>query len=495
MKLKTLLHRLKLRILSTSISLRVIVSLGVSLPVLILFTLLLFFHYRQEYRLLEEQQRFLATQLGSVLSHSLSHSLRTKDASGLIATLSKIGDSDNVTGILIIGKSGDILFANDMNMRKLDISTSNEGCRDCHISQSIDRPRTLELGSDDQVMRIVTPINNSPECFQCHSPDTPIMGVLVLDVSLEELHAMTLHNLKRDIGVSMLAIIFLTIGTVLLVHLLVVRRIEVFRTPMSAYAAGDFSARIPARSTLKDEISELASTFNQMADEISLQAQRQEDRYQLQQSAIIQERERIGRELHDGLAQVLGYVATKTMAVRLMLKKSSLEDADKNLLQLEDSARGLLADMRVDILGLKNASQVNSDLVGVLRDYLQRYNVLSERKVEFELPPDGEITLDPVIVLQLTRIAQEALVNVRKHANATQVHLNLKTDGVALTLEVKDNGCGFDAATALNSQAGRFGLSTMQERAKEIGAELTIHSKPGMGTSVLVRLTPDYRSL
>ena len=214
----------------------------------------------------------------------------------------------------------------------------------------------------------------------------------------------------------------------------------------------------------------------------------------LRQHAIIEERERIGRELHDGLAQVLGYVATKVMAVRLMLKKSSLEDADKNLLQLEDSARSLLADMREDILGLKTASQVDSNLAGVLRDYMHRYNALSDRPVEFDLPQDDEIILDPGVVLQLTRIVQEALANVRKHANATRVNLNLRREGRALVLEMKDNGCGFDTAAALDGRTGRFGLSTMQERAEEIGAVLSIDSQPGSGTTVQVRLEPDHRS-
>jgi len=495
MKIKALLHRWKSFLLSRPISLRVIVGLGVSIPILLLFALLSVFHYKQEYHLLEEQQRFSAVQLGSVLSHSLSHSLRTKDAKGLISTLSEIGRNDNVTGIQIIGKSGHILFANDMSLSTQAIETSNDGCRDCHESQSMVRPRTMDLNNEVQVMRIATPINNNPECNQCHSPNTSVLGVLVLDISLEELRAITFHNLERDIGISAIATLLLTIFTLLLINLFVVRRIEVFRKPISAYAAGDFSTRIPARHGFKDEISELANTFNYMADEISLHSRVQEDRINLQQHAIIQERERIGRELHDGLAQVLGYVATKTMAVRLMLKKSSLEDADKNLLQLEDSARGLLADMRVDILGLKNASQVNSNLVGVLRDYLLHYNALSDRPVEFELPPNDEIKLDPVIVLQLTRIAQEALANIRKHANATQINLYLKLDGQALTLEIKDNGCGFDAVSALNGQVGRFGLSTMQERAREIGAELTIRSKPGFGATVQVRLEPDYRSI
>jgi signal transduction histidine kinase len=114
--------------------------------------------------------------------------------------------------------------------------------------------------------------------------------------------------------------------------------------------------------------------------------------------------------------------------------------------------------------------------------------------LEFSFPQDDEVRLEPGIVLQLTRIVQEALANVRKHSNATRVNLNLRREGQALVLEVKDNGRGFDTAAALDGRTGRFGLSTMQERAEEIGAVLSIHSQPGFGTAVQVRLEPVQRS-
>jgi signal transduction histidine kinase len=352
----------------------------------------------------------------------------------------------------------------------------------------------VKLDGDIHAMRIATPIRNDVECNQCHDPGNPALGVLILDISLEELQSITLTNLGRDMGISAVATLLMTICTFYLINFFVVRRIEVFREPMSAYAAGDFSVRISEGMKLKDEISGLANTINHMADQLTRQSREQEDRSKLRQHAIIEERERIGRELHDGLAQVLGYVTNKAVAVRLMLEKRSLEEAGNNLFQLENAARALLADMREDILGLKTASQVDSNLGAVLRDYLQRYNTLVDRPVEFSFPHDDELRLEPGIVLQLTRIVQEALANVRKHANATRVSLNLRREGQALILEVKDNGCGFDTAAALDCRTGRFGLSTMQERAEEIGAVLSLYSQPGPGTTVQVRLEPEHRS-
>jgi signal transduction histidine kinase len=490
MKLTHLLQKIRSKLIRQPVSLRLLVTMGITLPILVFLTGLSVFHYWQEYRLLKEQERFSATQLGTLLSHSISHSLRNKDGSALIATFSEIGQSENVMGIEIIGEKGHVLFASDMKLSASATNVSEAGCWACHQYDAATRPRTAELDGELQGMRIATPISNEADCKKCHSAANQTLGVLILDVSLEELQKLTLTNLGRDIGISTLVAFMLMVFTYIFISTFVVWRIEAFRGPLSAYAAADFSARISEPLVLNDEIHGLANTINHMADAINQNAREQEDRGKLRQRAIIEERERIGRELHDGLAQVLGYVTNKAVAARLMLEKDNREGADRNLLQLEDSARNLMADMREDILGLRTASQVDRDLGSVLRDYIERYNHLSDRPVEWELPQEGEMMLDPSIVLQLTRIVQEALANVRKHAGATHTMVRLGHEGAAISLEVQDDGCGFDVESTLDSRIGRFGLSTMHERAEEIGASLTIDSQPGAGTTVRVRLEP-----
>jgi signal transduction histidine kinase len=96
--------------------------------------------------------------------------------------------------------------------------------------------------------------------------------------------------------------------------------------------------------------------------------------------------------------------------------------------------------------------------------------------------------LDPEVVLHLLRIVQEALANVRKHADATQVRVGLhKEDGI-LTLSIEDDGRGYQPESALRPKDGKFGLLTMHERAREIDASLQIRSNPGVGTRVTVEL-------
>jgi len=206
----------------------------------------------------------------------------------------------------------------------------------------------------------------------------------------------------------------------------------------------------------------------------------------LRQRAIIDERERIARELHDGLAQVLGYVSTKAMAVRLNIQKYHLEEADRQLFQLEEAARGLSLDVREGILGLKMASQVDTDLVAVLREYVDQFNHLSNIPAEFDPPAEFAANLVPEEVLHLLRVVQESLTNARKYADATRIEVSLSQEGNTLCLSVTDNGHGFDLEQVLARKNGNFGLTTMKERTEEIGAKLEILSKPGHGTRVSV---------
>jgi Rrf2 family protein len=208
-----------------------------------------------------------------------------------------------------------------------------------------------------------------------------------------------------------------------------------------------------------------------------------------QQKLIDEERERIARELHDGLAQLLGYVNTKAMAVRLMLKKSQVEAAEQHLLQLEEAARELYVQVREAILDLRRTDWVGSGLATTLRDYAAQFSRLCDLPVELAFDPEIErLSLAAEIELQLLRIVQESLTNVRKHASATRVWISVQMDVDVLELTVRDDGKGFDPGCLPTTHWPHFGLSTMRERAGAIGAEFYLDSKPGTGTLITVRM-------
>jgi signal transduction histidine kinase len=283
--------------------------------------------------------------------------------------------------------------------------------------------------------------------------------------------------------------VLVTLGLFLLIHRLVVQRVEALRRPLAEFAAGDFTSRLPPSSAPADELDELADAFNQMADELERHTREQEERSELRQRAIVEERERIARELHDGLAQLLGYVNTKAMAVRLMLKNRRIEAAGQHLLQLEEAARELFIEVRQAILSLKTAGQTGDGLTASLKDFAVQFNELGGVPVEVVVTPEVEdFPLTTETELQLLRIVQEALTNVRKHASAARAWVNLGCDGDTLELIVSDDGVGFEPGRFRGNNSAHFGLSTMRERAEAIGGEFHLDAKPGAGTRVTVWL-------
>jgi signal transduction histidine kinase len=313
--------------------------------------------------------------------------------------------------------------------------------------------------------------------------------VLLVDVSLVDVEAHLLDDFWVDLAISAGSTVVLTLGVYLLIHKLVVQRVEVFRRPLGAFAAGDFTRRLPAPSLPADELDELAGTFNRMADELERHAREQEERRELRQRAIIEERERIARELHDGLAQLLGYVNTKAMAVRLMLKNHRMKAANRHLLQLEEAARELFVDVRQAILGLKTAGQIGDGLTATIEGCAAQFSRLSGVPVEVVAAPEVDgLPLAGEAELQLLRIVQEALTNIRRHASATRAWVSLRVADSALELTVGDDGVGFEPQHFKNNHQLHLGLSTMRERAEAIGAEFNLDSELGAGTHVMVRL-------
>jgi signal transduction histidine kinase len=313
--------------------------------------------------------------------------------------------------------------------------------------------------------------------------------MVILDVSLVDAEAHLLEDFRTDLAIAIGSTVLITATVFLLVHVLVVRRVEAFQPPLAQFASGELSSRVPVGSGPTDELGQLALAFNQMADELQEQDREKALRTEVKQRAIQEERERISRELHDGMAQVLGYVNTKVTAVRLLLKNKQQESAEEHLIQLEEAARELFVDIREVILGLRMTGQDENDFAAVIQEYTQQYSRLSNIPVDLKVDSGAEgLRFDPETELQLLRIVQEALTNIRKHASADEAWIALQLDDENITLTVGDDGLGFDPSNDHINKLTRFGLKTMQERAETIGAQFSVDSEPGAGTRVEVVL-------
>ena len=157
------------------------------------------------------------------------------------------------------------------------------------------------------------------------------------------------------------------------------------------------------------------------------------------------------------------------------------------LRELSSAARQAYADVRESIIGLRALPGPQRHIEEVLREYLVRWQEMSG--VSTSLTFDSSIALRASHELQLVRIVQEALTNVRKHAHATHATVILHRDGHDLVATIADNGQGFNAAApARSTQFPQFGIATMRERAESIGGTLTVESTPGTGSTVRLRL-------
>lgn len=211
----------------------------------------------------------------------------------------------------------------------------------------------------------------------------------------------------------------------------------------------------------------------------------------LRSLAVTEERLRIAHEMHDGLAQVLAYVNTKALAAREHLARGKAAEADTQLEQLSHAAREVYADVREGILGLRSSLGEHGQLADVLAAYVERWREQTGITANFRFSPS--VVPAPQQELQLVRIVQEGLANVRKHSRATRVNVEVEPLGSiasGLRLVIEDDGIGFDPAALGRSEFPRFGLATMRERAESVGGSLRIDTAPGHGARVVVELPP-----
>lgn len=188
------------------------------------------------------------------------------------------------------------------------------------------------------------------------------------------------------------------------------------------------------------------------------------------------ERQRVANDIHDDPIQKLVAISMRLQ----LLKKKAGEGSDPSLDDLIETVRQTIKGMRHMIFELRPTVLDNLGVAAALVEYLDTVGVSAEFEVQDDLDeePDGELGLI------LYRIAQEALANVRKHANASRVHVRLGQQDGGYLVHIEDDGDGFDPPEMLRSVPGHLGLSSMRERAEMAGGWCRVHGLPGNGTTV-----------
>jgi signal transduction histidine kinase len=204
--------------------------------------------------------------------------------------------------------------------------------------------------------------------------------------------------------------------------------------------------------------------------------------YNARRLAILEERERFGMDLHDGIIQSIYGVGLVLENARLLLHED-LDQAESRLKKAMEDLDHTIRDIRNYILDLRPRQMRNESLLDSLNRLITEFRQNTKVEVSLAGPKDHLSDLPQANAMALFHICQEALANIAKHANARKVNVDIWTTTDRVLLEVQDDGRGFDLGKA--SKTLGHGLANMQTRVANVGGDLDITSVPNEGTAIL----------
>ncbi len=243
--------------------------------------------------------------------------------------------------------------------------------------------------------------------------------------------------------------------------------------------------------TFTDEQIELAWDFARAA---TLVLENARLRQQNRQMAALEERERLAREIHDNLAQTLGILRLQASNIDDLVHRGQFEQAHIFLDEMKKTAAEAHVDAREAIFGLRHSASSASEFLPTLRTYLERFRATCGIEAQLVVRNETDLVLPGAAVIQLTRVIQEALTNVRKHARAHAAWVRLEQDDGQLSVMIEDDGEGFDLAEVSRKASGGVGLQIMRERAESLGGVLHIDTEPGKGTRIVAQIPLSSRN-
>ena len=209
---------------------------------------------------------------------------------------------------------------------------------------------------------------------------------------------------------------------------------------------------------------------------------------QVRYMATLEERDRLARELHDNLAQMLGYLNIKAAITKHFLANNEIEGAFASLLELEQVSNQAYVDVREAIFSLRTISPSGWELVPTLREYLADYRKHYGIDAQLVLADESCCGLNTEVQVQVNRIIQEALTNVRKHSGANRAWVRFESSEHHVRISIEDDGCGFDPENSSREGSEHFGLQIMRERAASVGGTLQIDSSNHAGTRIVLQM-------
>lgn len=228
------------------------------------------------------------------------------------------------------------------------------------------------------------------------------------------------------------------------------------------------------RNFLPEEV-ELAVSY---ADQASLAIENARLIQQVKETAVLEERSRLARDLHDAVTQTL-FSTTLTAEVLPRIWEKNPQEGQKKLEELRELTRGALAEMRTLLVELRPTAMQEAELNDLIRHLGNAF--IARARIPLSLTIEGNRPIPLDVKIAFYRVAQEALHNIAKHAEATQAWLSLTHAPTGLHLTIRDDGIGFDLQKL---KPDHFGLGIMRERALQVAAQFSVESQPGAGTVI-----------
>lgn len=305
--------------------------------------------------------------------------------------------------------------------------------------------------------------------------------VILVEIDLEEA-MIPIYTLRNSIIILSLLISLIIFGIVYFISLRVTAPIIKLKHAAESISQGKFDVNLVNTST--DEIGDLTRAFNQMASKIKMQTEEIQIEKAKRITSVIdgqeQERQRLSRELHDGLGQ-------RILAVKMKLERAEKATPDLKMNIIED-AKNLLITVSKEVVNMSENLMppvLNQfGLISAIENLCEEVRAGNDIAVKFSFN-DIPDKCDDNSKIYLYRIIQEALNNIIKHAAATKVDIEFNYENDTIKLLIRDNGKGFD--TDLKRKTGN-GIYNMRDRAEILGGSFALSSMPGEGTVIIVIL-------
>jgi len=209
---------------------------------------------------------------------------------------------------------------------------------------------------------------------------------------------------------------------------------------------------------------------------------------QVEQVAALEERAQLAREIHDELAQILGTIKFRASLTATLLDSERWTDVRENVMVIQDMANTAYVQTREAIFNLRSITSLGVGGVEALRAYLDNYQKQYGLDVRLEADGKAVAALAGNTGVQVIRIIQEALSNVRKHGQTAHARVRIERQDSEVLITIEDQGQGFYPTVAPGVENQHFGLQFMHERAAKVGGTLVVESRPGQGTQVILHV-------